>query len=136
MNRSFTPRCIPIVTALSFSALVWFVQPAHAIGKPYKNFIGIEDPIKDPATKKSFARNNHSVKIFPDMIKREMHVVARENEGKEIEFFIFDMNGTLIRNHKMKAKEHIRLSGLARGKYRYHVFCGDIETAAGNFVIR
>ena len=65
-----------------------------------------------------------------------MHVVAKENDGKEIDFFVFDLEGTLVQNYKMKAKEHIRIQGLQRGSYVYRVFCGDEETAAGNFEIR
>ena len=35
-----------------------------------------------------------------------MHVVAKDNEGKEIDFFVFDLKGTLVQNYKMKAGDH------------------------------
>jgi hypothetical protein len=65
-----------------------------------------------------------------------MHVVAKDNDGKEIDFFVFDVEGSLIHHYKMKAKDHNKLSGLARGNYVYRVFCGDEERATGNFEIR
>ncbi len=65
-----------------------------------------------------------------------MHVVARDNDDKEIEFFVFDLDSTLVQHFKMKEGDHQRLSGLQRGKYIYHVFAGDEETATGNFQIR
>ena len=80
--------------------------------------------------------NNPSVKIYPDAIRREMHVVAKDNEGKEIDFFVFDLQGTLLHNYRMKSKEHNKISGLKRGTYVYRVFCGDEETATGRFEIR
>lgn len=86
--------------------------------------------------KVSSSRNNSSVKIYPDMIKRVMHVVAKENEGKDIDFFVFDLQGELIQHYKMKAGDHERITGLERGKYVFHVFCGDEETANGKFEIR
>jgi hypothetical protein len=70
------------------------------------------------------------------VLKREMHVVAKENDGKEIDFFVFDLEGTLLHQNKMKAKDHNKISGLQRGTYAFRVFSGDQETAAGNFEIR
>ena len=81
-------------------------------------------------------RNNNAVKIYPDIIKKAMHVVAKENDGKEIDFFVFDPEGTLMKHYRMNDGEHKKIDGLERGKYVYHVFCGDEETAAGKFEIR
>ncbi len=91
---------------------------------------------KRKKSKVSSSRNNSSVKIYPDIIKRTMHVVAKENEGKDIDFFVFDLEGGLIQHYKMKAGDHERIAGLERGKYVFHVFCGDEETANGKFEIR
>ena len=126
-----------IITALLFT------QPAFAMGKPFKKFIivspGEEEPAKKSKTKsaKEFSsRNNSSVKIYPDPVKRDMHVIAKGNDGKEVDFFVFDVQGTLVQNYKMKSKDHNRITGLSRGTYVYRVFCGDEETAAGKFEIR
>lgn len=97
-----------------------------------------EEPSKKKLTKTKTAvsRNNSAVKIYPDILKRDMHVVAKDNEGKEIDFFVFDLHGTLVHNYKLKAKEHRRMSDLERGSYIYRVFAGDEETASGTFQIR
>jgi hypothetical protein len=98
---------------------------------------------EDPAVKKKavFAktkssRNNHAVRIYPDAVRRVMHVVAKNNDGKQIDFFVFDLDGTLKQHYKMAAGEHERLTSLERGKYMYNVFAGDEETASGQFEIR
>jgi hypothetical protein len=70
------------------------------------------------------------------MWKRVMHVVAKEGLTQEIDFFVFDLQGTLIQHYKMEAGDHERLVDLARGKYVYHVFAGDEETASGQFEVR
>jgi hypothetical protein len=98
-----------------------------------------EDPVKTGKAKKakSFnSLNNQSVKIYPDAFSKDMHVIAKENENKEIDFFVFDTQGALLYNYKMMNKDHFKISGLARGTYIYRVFNGDIETAAGKFDIR
>ncbi|HZI54933.1 MAG TPA: hypothetical protein VFD56_14560 [Chitinophagaceae bacterium] len=82
------------------------------------------------------SRNNNAVRICPDIIQKAMHVVAKENDGKEIDFFVFDLQGTLMKHYRMNNGDHKKIAGLERGKYIYHVFCGDEETAAGKFEIR
>lgn len=94
---------------------------------------GDRNPAVKSKTKTS--RNNNAVKIYPDLISRTMHVVAKDTE-KEIQFFVFDLDSTLIQHFKMKEGEHKKLRGLRRGKYVYSVFSGDEEVAAGNLNIR
>lgn len=86
-------------------------------------------------TRFSTSRNNSAVRIYPDVLKRVMHVVARDNEA-EVDFFVFDLEGTLIQHYRLQPGEHQKMIDLARGKYVFSVFEGDEETAAGNFEIR
>jgi hypothetical protein len=85
------------------------------------------------AAKVSSSRNNGSVKIYPDIVKRVMHVVAKDDN---IDFFVFDLEGTLMKHYKMNAGDHEKLSDLERGRYIFRIFDGDEETASGNFDIR
>ena len=120
-------------------ALCMLMYPYASIART----VTIEDPKeKAKATKEvkkakvSSSRNNSSVRIYPDILKRVMHVVAKDNEGAQIDFFVFDLAGALVKHYKMKGGDHEKLSDLARGKYVFHVFSGDEETATGNFDIR
>ena len=88
------------------------------------------------ATKETerFSLNNKSLKIYPDLFKRDMHVVSKEKTTTN--FFVFDAEGTLIVNRSLIENDHIKLSGLQRGYYTYHLFDGDEEKATGKFEIR
>jgi hypothetical protein len=143
MKLKFHPKNLRAILSLGLSTGVFFTQPLFAIEAPAKSASGMthnpgeEKPAKKKGKAKAFASlNNASVKIYPDALKRDMHVVAKSNDGKVIDFFVFDMQGTLIQNYKMKAKDHNVITGLARGTYVYRVFSGDEETAAGKFEIR
>jgi hypothetical protein len=143
MKLKFHQKNLRALLTLGFSTGVFFTQPLFAIETPAKSVSGIthnpgeEEPAKKKGKAKAFSSlNNNSVKIYPDALKRDMHVVAKSNEGKVIDFFVFDLQGTLIHNYKMKAKDHNVMTGLARGMYVYRVFSGDEETAAGKFEIR
>ena len=102
-------------------------------------------PAEDKPLKKNKAKtaksknfgslNKNSVKIYPDILKREMHVISKEDK-EQLDFFVFDVQGTLVQHHKLNTKDHYKIAGLARGKYIYRAFSGDIETASGQFEIR
>lgn len=114
------------------------VQPLAA-GAVVKTDSANDDPALLGLFKKSksrVSRNNHAVRIYPDPVRRAMHVVAKENKGKEIDFFVFDLQGTLIEHLKLDSGEHEKLTELDRGKYIYRVFAGDEETASGDFEVR
>jgi hypothetical protein len=134
MKLNFTQPFI----ACTFLALL-SVHPYRSAAVEKIPVTATEDPAeKKPATKSRTrsSRNNHAVKIYPDVLKRVMHVVAKNNNGKGIDFFVFDLQGTLIQHYKMSGGEHQRLASLERGKYVYNVFAGDEETASGQFEIR
>ncbi len=98
-----------------------------------------DDPKEKKETKKarvSTSRNNSSVRIYPDIVKRVMHVVAKDNDGEGIDFFVFDLEGKIVKHYKMRSGDHEKLEDLERGKYVFSVFSGDQETATGNIDIR
>ena len=133
MNPKFT---LSLAACICFCLLA--IQPYHSAATVKRNTatFGKTEEEKPLKTKVNSSRNNDAVRIYPDIIKKVMHVVAKENDGKQIDFFVFDMQGTLMKHFKMKDGEHKIISGLQRGKYIYHVFCGDEETASGKFDIR
>jgi hypothetical protein len=124
---------LSVALCILFSLLL--SQPGHAAASTTED--GKERAAKKAnKAKMTSSRNNSSVKIYPDPLKRIMHIASKQNKGKDIEFFVFDLSGTLVRHYKMTSKDHEKITGLERGKYVYNVFCGDEETAAGEFEIR
>lgn len=89
---------------------------------------------KETKAAERFSLNNKSVKIYPDAFKREMHVVSKEKTTTQ--FIVFDSEGEMVVNRSLKENEHIKLTGLKRGHYTFHLFDGDDEKATGKFEIR
>jgi hypothetical protein len=83
------------------------------------------DDDKKPARKERSFKNQNAVKVFPDAVKKAMHVVARSGNKKEIEFLVFDINGNMVLNYKLKAGERKTICDLTKGSYMYHVFAED-----------
>jgi hypothetical protein len=132
--------------AITVSAGITASANDTTIAKTDNGYIAAKNEVvveKENQFKKNAARtttfsskNNKVVKIYPDMVKREMHVIAKENGGGQIDFFVFDLQGTLVQQYKLNEKDHKRIAGLAPGTYVYRVFSGDTESAAGKFEIR
>lgn len=97
-----------------------------------KNF----DDDKKPSKKEKSFRNQNVVRIFPDLLKRTVHVVARSGNEKEIDFLVFDLNGNMVLNYKMKAGEKKAISNLKKGSYMYHVFAEDEYLTTGKIEFR
>ncbi|MBI3137235.1 MAG: hypothetical protein HYZ15_01480 [Sphingobacteriales bacterium] len=131
------------LAGLVIASGLFMTQPALASGKTYGDSVRVSTtPEEEPATKEAArsrnftSLNNNSVRIHPAIIRRQMHVVAKENDGTNVDFFVFDLQGTLLQHYKMKPKSHYKLTGLKKGQYVYSVFQGDEETASGKFEIR
>jgi hypothetical protein len=88
---------------------------------------------RKPRKEKAF-RSNSSVKVFPDMFKKCLYV--KSYHEKEISFFLFDMEGNMVLDYKLKKGERKTISGLSKGDYMYVAFCDDVKTGTGKMQIR
>lgn len=84
--------------------------------------------------KTRISRKEREVRIYPDMLKRTMHV--RSVQNAEVDFFVFDSQGTLMVHYKMNEKDHKKINGLERGTYTYQVFKNDEMSESGKIVIK
>ena len=80
------------------------------------------------------SKKEREVKIYPDIIKKTMHVKSVENS--EVDFFVFDSQGTLLVHYRMNEKDHKRISGLDKGTYTYQVFKKDEMSESGKIIIK
>lgn len=104
---------------------------AYAVGGP-----GNEKPVKRKDLEKIESGKESALKIYKDISRQSLHLYAKKNDRKQVSFFMFDMDGTLVQNYKMNAKDHKKITGIKKGTYIYRVFCGDEETAAGTIEIK
>jgi hypothetical protein len=94
------------------------------------------DDDKKPARKERSFKNENAVKVFPDVVKRAMHVIAKPGNRKEIEFLVFDISGNMVLNYKMQAGERKTITDLKKGSYMYYVFADDEYLMTGKIVFK
>lgn len=91
-------------------------------------------PAANYSNKTKFARKDRTVKVYPDLVKRLMHV--KNVETDPLDFFVFDLEGTLIRHFKMEENDHKKITGLEKGLYVYQVFVGDEMSESGKIIFK
>jgi len=137
-RRQLMPSLLPTKTILSIAVICLSGSKLHASDNANEIFISkktFEDDKKPAKEEKSF-RNQNVVKVYPDIMKKEMHVIAKSGIEKEIEFMVFDINGNMVLNYKMKPGEKRKITELKKGSYMYHVFAEDEYLTTGKIVFR
>jgi len=137
-RRQLMPSLLPTKTILSIAVICLSGSKLHASDNANEIFISkktFEDDEKPAKKEKSF-RNQNVVKVYPDIMKKEMHVIAKSGIEKEIEFMVFDINGNMVLNYKMKPGEKRKITELKKGSYMYHVFAEDEYLTTGKIVFR
>lgn len=91
---------------------------------------------KDRIVKKRAGKKSRAIRIYPDIVKRTMHVISKDvNEGP-VDFYVFALDGTMLTNHRLNPGDHVRIGELPRGTYVYEVFDGDEMSEKGKLDIK
>ena len=85
--------------------------------------------------KKEKAATASVVKVYPDAFKKAMHVVAKSSVEKDVTFYVFNQEGTMVLSYKLKKGEK-KIIGLPKGNYTYQAFCDDIAAGSGKMQFR
>ena len=80
------------------------------------------------------SRKEKEVKIYPDLLKKIIHV--KNIESAKVDFFVFDSEGTIMVHYKMNEKEHKKINGLEKGSYTYQVFKNDEMSESGKITVK
>jgi hypothetical protein len=109
---------------------------AHA-NTNHKNTLGDKNTAnRKHNSKPQDSKKNNIVRVMQDASKKLIHVTVKDIADKTVDFFVFDLEGTLVINYKLRSKEKKTIKNLKKGEYVYNAFFGDEEADAGNIEIR
>ena len=80
------------------------------------------------------SRKEREIKIYPDLLKRVIHV--KNVESEKVDFFVFDSEGSIMVHYKMDEKQHKKINGLEKGTYTYQVFKNDEMSESGKITVK
>ena len=94
----------------------------------------VESVPERKAESRKTSHNQKLVRIYPDMIKKMIHVKSKDEEP--LDFYVFDKNGAIVLYYKMTDGDHKKISELEKGNYTYNVFKNDEMFEAGKLIIK
>jgi hypothetical protein len=75
------------------------------------------------------------VKIVHNPETNSIRVAVKDLAGQTIDFYVFDLEGTMVVNCKLRSREKKMITDLRKGAYTYNAFAGDEEVDFGKIVI-
>jgi hypothetical protein len=79
-------------------------------------------------------KKNH-VRLYPNPTSNGV-ITVNSNMSDKLHFYIFDLEGVLIRRLELKPKEQLVVSNLNKGSYTYDVFKDDESIEQGKIIVK
>jgi hypothetical protein len=125
---------VRIVSAIIFMLLVVSLQ-SHAIcSEAHKSFAShYFDSI---VVEKQFSSKKYKIKLYPNANQQVLFFSASGESGRVYQFFLFDMDGTLIKQANIRNKQTTVINNLDKGVYLFEVFSDDERIETGKVTVR
>jgi len=82
-------------------------------------------------------QNNHNIiSIDPNPSNGNIQVKNITENAKEVQFYVFDLDGMMIENIRLYAREIKKVNGLRKGVYLYDVFEKDESIERGKIIVQ
>ena len=85
---------------------------------------------------KQTTSKKHKIKLYPDEEHNALFFSARGLEGKVYQLFLFDVQGTLVKQANIKNKQTTVLDNIEKGSYLFEVFSDDERIENGQVIIK
>ncbi|GAC1428302.1 MAG: hypothetical protein NVSMB7_05180 [Chitinophagaceae bacterium] len=122
---------LPVIRILAAVVLLTLVQlPVKAGSRgvhTYKDSIVVN---------KSLTSKKYKIKIYPGASNEVLFFNASGEEGKVYQFFLFDMEGNMVKQTQIRNKQTTILANFYKGCYTFEVFSDDEHIENGTLTIR
>jgi len=82
-------------------------------------------------------QNNHNIiTIDPNPSTGNIQVKNITGNAREVQFYVFDLDGVMIENIRLLARETKKVNGLSKGVYLYDVFEKDESIERGKIIVQ
>lgn len=85
---------------------------------------------------KQVTSKKHRIKLYPNAEQDVLFFSVRGSEDKVYQFFLFDVNGNLVRQANIKGRQTTVIDNIEKGNYLFEVFSDDERIENGRVIIR
>ena len=116
-----------------FTIFVMLIASNTSIGCPLPVPIHNYDTI---LVQKQTTSKKHKIRIYPDAAQGVLFFSASGQEGKMYQLFLFDVQGSLVKQANIKNKQSTFLDNIEKGSYLFEVFSNDERIENGQVIIK
>ena len=125
----------------------WIMQPVIYILFSLVMFMLVQLPVKANSSpgylykdsiviSKLLTSKKYKIKIYPGASQEVLFFTASGEEGKVYQFFIFDVDGNLVKQTQIRNKQTTIITNFNKGCYTFEVFSDDEHIENGTLTIK
>ena len=143
-------KTVPLMKTILTNVYAWlacgslvliFSGPTYASGafpagghSPSSNTPGY-DTIHSIQVNKSLSSKKHKIRLYPDARQQVLFFSANGEDGKVYQLYLFDMDGRLVAQTRIRNRETTVLTNISEGNFLFEVFTDDERIENGSLVI-
>lgn len=135
MKISLPRLPITIFAAMVFVAFAMIISLESYAARqvPAADTAGLSDSI---VIYKNITSRLHKVGLYPDASQKVLFFTVRGEHGKVYQLYVFNMEGTLVKQSEIRNKQTTYINNMEKGVYLFDVFCDDNKIGDGQIAIR
>jgi hypothetical protein len=94
------------------------------------------DTIHSIQVNKSQSSKKHKIRLFPDARQQVLFFSANGEDGKVYQLYLFDMDGRLVNQTRIRNRETTVLTNISEGNFLFEVFTDDERIENGSLTIK
>ena len=116
-----------LLTATTFQSLAVPTRAQDVLTLEYYDSIVVE---------KQFTTRKYKIRLYPNANQEVLFFSASGEQGKIYQLFLFDMDGTLVKQANIKNKQTTVINNIEKGIYLFEVFSDDVRIENGKVTVR
>ena len=97
---------------------------------------GSYDTIHSIQISKAQTSKKHRIKLYSDARQQVLFFSAAGDEGKVYQLYLFDMDGRLVSQTRIRSRETTVLTNISEGNFLFEVFTDDERIENGQLTVR
>ena len=126
------------IAALSLALFIQcsaFAALGNSDGGSHPTLAG-SDTIHSIQVSKALSSKKHKIKLYPDARQQVLFFSANGEDGKVYQLYLFDMDGRLVNQTRIRNRETTVLTNISEGNFLFEVFTDDERIENGSLTIK
>jgi hypothetical protein len=94
------------------------------------------DTIHSIQVTKARTSKKHKIRLYPDARQQVLFFSANGEAGKVYQLYLFDMDGRLVSQTRIRSRETTVLTNISEGNFLFEVFTDDERIENGQLTVR